>query len=1387
MRVRGLVLGAVVWVCALAGLLALGGVPAGAAITHHFLSRIVEVPAGPGVSSSGPLVEPRAVTVDGGVLYVADGGSSNGRLDKFNDSSGAFVSQFAQAPSLSYFRQGVAVSHASGEVYVGADLAGTGEGVVAAFSAGGTLQKTWTGDDTPVAAETVGFGCFECNGPGDVAVDNNPSSLGDWAAGDVYVAEPARGVVDVFKPKAGGEEEWVARIGEREAGVPLSNVFGVAVDPANGDVLVVDAAGVDVFEPTVLHQYALVRRIAETTAGHPFRNIDGVAVDGGTGDIYVDDQSPTRVIDQFNAAGIYLGSLTEGPAGPLGGAAGLAVDPGSHDVYVGDGAGEGQGRTEWVDVFGETLTIPDVSSESASSVLPASATLNGVVNPDGVAVSECYFEYGASTAYGQSVPCTQTPVEIGAGSAPVAVSATVTGLVAGTVYHFRLVAGNVNGTSTAQDEVFGPPRIDGESASGETKTTATLGAQIDPNGVATAYRFEYGTTTAYGTSVPVPPAGIGAGTSDQAASAELTGLGSGVSYHYRVVAVNSAGTSTGEDETFTTVPPARIEGVALSSVSATGATVSASIDPIGTDTTYHIEYGTSTAYGASVPVPDADIGAGEGNVPVVQQLAGLTANTTYHLRVVAANALGVVRGDDHTFVYDTSGEGLPDGRAYEMVTPPNKNGALFGNLFVGGAPAIAEDGSRVIVFSIQCFAGAVSCTGARQMEGDPFAFARTDGGWVTTPLAPPATQFDQNTYWSVSPGVGTALFSVPAAPFGEDVWYVRQPDGSFLDIGPVSQPSLGSTQVTAFNRSFPVATADFSHIVYASSKTFWSFDATGLLTGPDGDPTALYEYVGAGDAAPVLVGVSGGAGSTDLISECGTEVGGVSSENGYESSSALSGDGGTVYFTADACSSGSGVNAGVPVPADELFARIGGSRSAWVSGRSPSGCTGMCASSPPAAAAFEGASVDGSKAFFSSTQQLTNGASEDSHSGDTAREGCSKTAGVNGCNLYEYDFANPAGRNLIDVSAGDTSGGGPRVQGVMAFSPDGSRVYFVAKGVLSAAADSEGQVARNGADNLYVFERDASHPEGRVSFIATLSESDRPEWELGSDGNKANVTPDGRFLVFTSHGRLTADDKSTSGAAQVFRYDAQTGELLRISIGERGFNDNGNAGTGNAFVVPRKTGYYLTAGPRRPDPTMSNDGSFVFFQSPVGLTPQALNDVPIDSGGDLAQNVYEWHEGQVYLVSDGRDTSADNADVDTISSETTSSVYLLGSDATGANVFFTTADRLVPQDIDTQLDVYDARIGGGFPFTPPPVPCGGEACHGTPGAAPSLQGAASAVFSGAGNLTAPAQPVVKAKKKKAVRKKARRGKAKRTQRAHGKKGRRGRASRQGKRVERGRK
>jgi DNA-binding beta-propeller fold protein YncE/Tol biopolymer transport system component len=1260
MGARRLVLVAVVWSCVVVMGLVLGGASALALNTHMFSGSF----GGSGASAfSGPTGV--AVNDETGNVYVVDEGHN--RVEEFDSTGSTLLGGF----------DGVSAGHA-------------------------------------------------LSGPEGIAVDNSTNPL-DPSRGDVYVVDTGHRVVDKFT--AAGA--YVGQLTETTGGATFGGLRGVAVDP-NGVVWVYQAsAEIDNFSDALSNEYLSQRpsAIERTAPGFAvdgednlyvnwgegimklnssgeklIQALDGepskaVAVNTTSGEVFIDNESTIAAFDSTGGFRARFG------AGSFTGSRGVAVNQSSNTVYVTDFT------ANVVDVF-VVAVVPDVSTGAATGVQATSVTLNGTVNPDGIPVTSCVFEYGSDTSYGQSAPCEQSP---GSGASAVAVSAELTGLREASTYHYRLRAANANGANPGEDRTFitpGRPRIDGQSSEGITQTSAIVAAQVNPHELATTYHFEYGTSTSYGTSIPVPDGSLSAGNEDQTISVELTGLQAGTVYHYRAVAVNSLGIATGSDATFTTEPPVRIVSASATGVSASSATLQAQINPRGYDTTYHFEYGTDTAYGASVPVPDGDIGSGVSDVSVSQHLTGLVANTTYHYRVWAHNALGTAIGSDHTFIYSTGGAGLPDNRAYEMVTPSSKNGAFVNDFLMGARPSFSGDGSRIILTSTQGFGGAGSGTGDRFVEGEPFEFTRTSGGWVTTPLAPPASQLELNTYWAANADTGSVVLSGPVGPGAPEEYYVNRAGGPLVDVG---HPVL----MSIFTRDASNSSVDLSHFLYTDAA---------------GQPV---EYAGAGlvgaagGSQPSLVGVSGGAGSTDLLSVCGTRP------------ERLSADGRRVIFSAGPCSGGSGANAGVALAASGLYERIDGSRTVAVSQRWPVDCaSSACQSSPPSNAEFVDASSDGSRVFFQSAQQLTDRAAQGSN------------------NLYVYDFNAAVGANLIAVSAGDTSGVGPGLQGVMAISPDGSHVYFVARGVLSAGANGQGQSAVAGADNLYVYERDAAYPGGRTVFIATLPETDFEEWASSSFSNgSARVTPDGRFLVFVSSGDLTVDDTSVTGAEQVFRYDALAGQLVRVSIGERGFNDNGNAGP-NTHRNQRRGGA-LGVGALG-DPLISNDGSYVFFTSPVGLTPGALNDVRIgyfafNNEVTYARNLYEWHEGHVSLISDGRDVNKET-------NPEFSAVRLIGVDASGANVFFQTVDALVAQDTNGGSDVYDARICTASDpcVSSPPggVACQGEGCRAVPVSQPAGVAPASESFVGAGNVVSAAHKA-KPKKRKQHRRRKRRARARR--------------------------
>jgi DNA-binding beta-propeller fold protein YncE len=1242
---------------------------------------------------------------------------------------------------------GISLDPASGDIYAdGSDASegglvakfDTSGSLVPGFGAGGTLDGSTTPAGPFVGGPFVGLrGLATDPESGDlyVAEETERPAEGENGRGIVFKFDPAGNLVSGFgdtRPAADGQ------LAGSETAAGHFRPYGVAVAPAGGRLYVVDIqlsgnSMVDVFSSsgTLESEFELTSTnpigLAVDSGGHVYvaselgegvgvsvyepsgaldpdfgsgtglldpRRSSDVAIDPSSGDIYVLDENADGLsqVTRYDATGTLIESFGAGQIG-----VGVFLALGSDGtVHVTDLSHQA------IDAFAPALTVPDVLTEAAGEVSGFSATLHGTVGSAGTepedALAGCKFEYVSAAAFAQTgfsdlgtggeAPCVPTATAIPDDGTPHAVSARLEGvLAAGTEYRFRLVAENQN-----------------------------------------------------------------------------------------------AHPAFGAAETLTTAPPPGIGELSTSAITASTAQLNAEVDPNGFDTHYRFEWGTSTTYGNEVPLGGEDLGAGTEPLAISAPIGALSAGTTYHWRLTAESANGPTVSPDQTFVFLGAAEvqtgcpnealrqgldsRLPDCRAYELVTPAQKNGALIGAVTNGGQPLVADDGQSILLGTAQCFPQTEACVGVRSSTGTIYAFDRGPSGWDSLNVTPSAIEHETSTWLLFNADLGTALSSAPDPADGRDHLLARRPGGTTSDLGPfgestnfgeVIRPALGSSKT---------GTADLSHVIYTSGgQPLWASDP--------GASSSVYEYEGIGGPQPRLVGVSGGEGSQDLISECATVLGDNLNEVPFGE---LSADGRTVFFTARHESTRGEPCSKPGPPVNELFARIDNgspdARTVAISqpaasetgAPNPACTTSECIQNTTVAANFRdahflAAAADGSAVFFTDTQQLTDSASQDPVATDTASElECRNTTGPGGCNLYLYldPRQSPlSGGHLIDVSAGDSSGGGPQVQGLLGYSSDGTHVYFVAHGVLTASGNSQGQHPSAGADNLYAFGRSASDPAGHLAFIATLPASEANEWTTA--GSVADVTPDGRFLVFTSTEALTPDVTRTEGPAQIYRYDARSEELARISVGQRGFNDNGNSGFGDASIVPASVGQAAGLGPGRLDPTMSDDGSRIFFLSPNALTPGALDDVPTESGGGLAGNVYEWEEegtgvcsqaaGCVYLISDGQDVGARQPDEEFCHS----SSCLVGTDTSGENVFFSTSDRLVGSDTDTQLDFYDARVGGGLSEPPPPVSCEADSCKGSgsgPAPAPS---AGTASFTGPPNP--PAQKHKKHHKKKHHKKK----------------------------------
>jgi uncharacterized protein (TIGR02145 family) len=196
---------------------------------------------------------------------------------------------------------------------------------------------------------------------------------------------------------------------------------------------------------------------------------------------------------------------------------------------------------------------PIVIIQPATDVNMTSATLNGTINANYLSTNVS-FEYGTTELYGNTISAVQSPV---IGNSITSVSAEISNLTGVTTYHFRIKAVNSLGTIYSNDLTFTttgqvPTNIT-LAATSITTVSATLNGSVNANYLTTTVIFEYGTTSAYGQTVTATQSPV-TGSTAKTVNSTITGLTAGTNYHYRIIAVNSLGTTYGDDATFTTVP-----------------------------------------------------------------------------------------------------------------------------------------------------------------------------------------------------------------------------------------------------------------------------------------------------------------------------------------------------------------------------------------------------------------------------------------------------------------------------------------------------------------------------------------------------------------------------------------------------------------------------------------------------------------------------------------------------------------------------------------------------------------------------------------------------------------------------------------------------------------
>lgn len=1034
----------------------------------------------------------------------------------------------------------------------------------------------------------IKYGSFHAQGyPQGIAVDQ--------ATGDVYVSAFAVSNINKFEPSG----TLLAPPSPFSAG--SEHFSGTAVNPVNGDVYALDSiqSEIDTFDPSSGALLSSFPAQASNNLGGVLSVVQ-IASDS-SGNVYVPVVPEGKVIE-YSSTGAILHEFTGGAgAGALDGPNGVAVDS-AGDLWVAD---TNNNRIE-------ELSPADTPLRQIESAGVQNLALDGHGQLFALVKNREDFCGSVTPPCSHLVEYSTSGVRLADVGAALFESGTNFALLPMVAVHEADRRVYVTDMSNETVWIFGPPlapTVTNELTAEVTGSEAKLGATVNPGGIGTSYRFEYGTTTAYGHTAPLPEGSVGEGLSARAVWASASGLAAGTTYHYRVVATSEVGTVAGPDHTFTTLTAEQVA------------------------------------------------------CPNERFRAGFSAE-------------------------------LPDCRAYELVTPPAKTSVeIVGSAGVG---AVAADGNAIEYQTLEPIPGAP--TGSYS-----YMAARGSGGWNSEDVMPlqsysaPTCASQAINFLGFSDVGPGALVSVGMdsrsddlqsgvslkkqecnveglqVVAGEPVGYVnllmRNPRSGSYSLVNAPEPGLALMPANAL---FQAASSDFSDVVF-TEKAQLTADAP--VSAED-----LYEWdEGVVRLASVL---PDGTPSVGSLAGSAPRANAVSAEGPHSSH---------VVFEA----------------AGSLYVRIDGERTVQLDETHGPGSSG--------GGAFQAASSDGSTFLFTDTGRLT--ADSTAQAGEPDLYQCVLAAGASKCQLRDLTVAAPG--EHADVTTVSMLG-----------SRDDTHAYFVAKGVLAAnkrehpsiEGNTVTEQAQAGQLNLYMWNG------ATTTFIAAIAHEGEGE---------GFASPDGTWFAFNSSESLTGYDNIASGGSkepvrEIYLFDAATMQLVCASCNPSG-EAPAVAGNGEQSELIRG---------RHGGAAVETNGSVGFRPVSGGGRLFFLSDeslVPSDTNGQA--DVYEYHGGQLSLITSG--TSSRGAE-------------FLGASESGDDVFFLSAQQLVPQDTqpDVQL-VYDARVGGGLPAVSSPPACTtADGCRAPVSPQPSIFGAPSSqTFAGAGNLSSspaavPAKPRSRVQKKR---------------------------------------